>query len=96
MEFDSDTKLAEIRSAMACGDWDLAIRLAAKYRSLGRHGEAIRRAKDDLNSPALYEQLGHDREAVRDQGIAALKDRFSLSWKAVKDAEDPPTSNAED
>lgn len=70
---------------MAKADWDLAIRLAAKLRTLGEHAKAIRRAKDAINNPELYVQLGYDLDAVRKEGIAAIQDRFSRSWDAVKD-----------
>jgi hypothetical protein len=85
MAFDPNTKTAAVRDAMAKGDWDLAIRLAAKLRTLGEHAAAIRRAKDAINNPGMYGQLGYDLDAVRSEGIAAIKDRFSRSWDAVKD-----------
>jgi hypothetical protein len=84
MAFDPNTKTAAVRDAMAKADWDLAIRLAAKLRTLGEHATAIRRAKDAINNPELYVQLGYDLDAVRKEGIAAIKDRFSRSWDAVK------------
>ncbi len=93
MPFDPNTKLAKVREAMINKDWELAIRLAAKLRSLGKHGKAIRRAKDALNNPVLYTELGYDVIAVKSDGIAALKDRFSRSWEAVKDVNNPETDN---
>ncbi|MEI9925418.1 MAG: hypothetical protein WDN50_19980 [Bradyrhizobium sp.] len=85
MAFDPGTKTAAVRDAMEKGDWDLAIRLSAKLRTLGEHGAAIRRAKDAINNPNLYVQLGYDLDTVRNEGIAAIKDRFSRSWDSVKD-----------
>jgi hypothetical protein len=87
MAFDPNTKTAAVRDAMARGDWDLAIRLAARLRTLGEHATAIRRAKDAINNPSLYAQLGYDLDAVRGEAIAAIKDRFSRSWDAVKDGD---------
>ncbi len=85
MSLDPSTKLARVREAMASGDWELAIRLASKLRSLGKHQQAIDRAKDYLNNPSMYQQLGYDWEEVMAAGVAALKDKFSKSWDAVKD-----------
>lgn len=76
-----DTKLAKIRQAMRDGDWHLALRLAARYRRLGEHKEAIKRAADALNRPSFYEQLGYDLKQLEAEGIAALKARYSKSWE---------------
>jgi hypothetical protein len=78
------TKLAQIRGAMAANDWDLALRLAARFQRLGDQAVAIRRAADILLRPNFYRQLGYDPEQVRAEGIAALKERFSKSWKQAK------------
>jgi hypothetical protein len=79
-----DTKLAQIRRAMAAGDWDTALRLAARFQRLGDQAVAIRRAANILLRPNFYQQLGYDLEHVRADGIAALKERFSKSWKQAK------------
>lgn len=82
--FDPKSKLAKVREAMANEDWELAIRLAAKFPSLGEHEAAIHRAKDAASNAHLYAQLGYDLAAIRQQGIEALKERFSRSWDAVE------------
>ena len=69
LSFESNTKLAKVRDAMARDDWDSAIRLAAKFPSLGQHDEAIQRDKDAISSPELYLQLGYDLEAVRSTAL---------------------------
>jgi hypothetical protein len=79
-----DTKLAQIRSAMAADDWDTALRLAARFQRLGDQAVAIRRAADIRLRPNFYRQLGYDVDQVRADGIAALKERFSKSWKQAK------------
>jgi len=76
----NDTKLARIRQAMQEGDWDVALKLAAKFHRLGEHGEAITRAANAITNPTTYEQLGFDLAKLRADGIAALKDRYSKSW----------------
>src|SRR5438552_4102232 len=77
VKLNPQTKLAHIRTAMADGDWDRAITLAARFQSLGQQGPAIRRARDAMTNPELYKQLGRDAAAIRREGIAAIKDRFS-------------------
>jgi hypothetical protein len=84
-----DSKLAKIRDAMAGGDWDGAIRMAARFPALGEQAIDIRRANDALNNPGLYRQLGHDLEEIRQKGIFALKTRFSKSWQSVKNSDKP-------
>jgi hypothetical protein len=83
MSFTKNSKLARIRQAMAAGDWDRAIRLAARFPILGEQTLAIRRANDALNNSRLYLQLRHDVTKIRQEGIAALKTRFSKSWQSV-------------
>lgn len=83
MALDPNTKLAHVRNAMAKDDWERAIKLAAKLRSLGKYQKAIDRAADFLNHPALYEQMGYDHDKTIDEAIAALKEKFSRSWEAV-------------
>lgn len=83
-----DTKLNEIREAMRAGDWDQALKLAAKFRRLGEHEDAIRQSAAALASPRIYEAMGHDIEALRSAGVAALKARFSKSWEEVQPARD--------
>ncbi|OED00952.1 hypothetical protein A9Z06_13525 [Rhizobium sp. YK2] len=68
---------------MAQGDWERAIILAAKLRSLGKYQKPIDRAADFLNHPALYEQMGYDRGKTIEEAVAALKEKFSRSWEAV-------------
>ncbi len=83
MSLDPDTKLAQVRNAMAEDDWERAIILAAKLRSLGKYQKPIDRAADFLNHPALYEQMGYDRNKTIEEAVAALKEKFSRSWEAV-------------
>jgi len=83
MALDPDTKLAQVRNAMAEDDWERAIVLAAKLRSLGKYQKPIDRAADFLNHPALYEQMGYDRGKTIEEAVAALKEKFSRSWEAV-------------
>jgi hypothetical protein len=73
-----------VREAMGAGDWDAALRLAGRFQNLGKYAGAIKSARDAINHPAFYVQLGKDVEDLRAQGIQALKERFSKSWEASK------------
>jgi hypothetical protein len=84
MALDPTTKLAGVREAMAAGDWERAIILAAKLRSLGRYQKPIDRAQDFINNPRIYEQMGYERRQVIDEAISALKQKFSKSWESVQ------------
>jgi len=83
MAFDPKSKLAKVRQAMATGDWDVAIRIAARFPSLGKHEKAILRGRDALNNPTLYTEMKFDLKTIRNDAIAALKERYSHSWKAA-------------
>lgn len=95
MSLDPTTKLAKVREAMAVGDWEEAIRLACKLRSLGKYQKAIFRAKDFIGNPSLYQQMGFNREEVMAAAIAALKEKFSKSWEAVKKNDNPSRTKEE-
>lgn len=78
------TKLASIRTAMAAGDWEKALGIAAKFQRLGEHGSAIRTARDAMNNRHFYEQLGKNVDELIEAGIAALKVRYDRSWQSVQ------------
>ena len=80
-----DTKLAQIRQAMSDGDWETALKLASRFQRLGEHVEVITRAANALDNPAFYEEIGYDLGQIREQGIEALKSRYSKSWEGVQD-----------
>jgi hypothetical protein len=79
-----DTKLARIREAMRTGDWEVALRLAARFQRLGKQGTAIRRAAAALNNPSFYRQIGRDVDRLKAEGIIALKQRFTKSWSSAE------------
>lgn len=73
------TKLSTLLELMDAGEWEKAIRLAAKFPALGKQRDDILRAKDALNLPAFYEQLGRDPSALIEAGKSALLSRYSSS-----------------
>lgn len=70
------TKISILRERASAGDWVGAMRLAARFPSLGGEREAITRAWDSRQSPALYRQLGRDPDALWEAGILALRRRY--------------------
>lgn len=70
-------KIETLRALMASGDWPGAIRFAAKFPQLGSARDDILRAKDALNNPGFYRQLGRDPDALVSEGKAALCRSYS-------------------
>jgi hypothetical protein len=78
-----DPKLASVRAAILQGDWDSAIKLAARVTLFGKNAEAIQRGKDALLNPDMYRQLGRDPEKLRAEAISALRERIAAADHAV-------------
>jgi hypothetical protein len=72
------TKLSKLKAAAAAGDWQMALRIAAKFPQLGDHGPAIKRAHEAIHSGAFYRQIGKDPEALIQAGIQALRERYRI------------------
>ncbi len=71
-------KIDSLRRAMAAGDWAGAIALAAKFPRLGDQKTAIMRAHEAYARPDFQRQLGRDPEALKADGIAALKGKYGV------------------
>jgi len=63
---------------MQCGQWQEAIRLAAKFPRLGEHRTAILSAHMAYTNPRFVVQLRKDIETLKRAGQQALLDRFGL------------------
>lgn len=72
------TKLSQVKEAVSAGDWNLALRIAAKFPQLGEHKKAIVTAHECLVHPGFYKQLGKDEAALIEAGKAALCERYGL------------------
>lgn len=70
------TKLSKLIAMMKAGEWDAAIRFAAKFPDLGDEKANITRAKDALLNPRFYEQLGRNVPELIAEGRAALLRRY--------------------
>ncbi len=72
----SPTKLSQLKAAMRAGDWELALRIAARFPKLGEHAAAIQRAHEVYTNPRFYRQLGKDPETLKEAGRRALIARY--------------------
>lgn len=70
------TKLAQVRAAMAAGDWALALRIAARFQDLGKQRDAILSAHGAHTNPRFYKQIGQDLVTLKRRGREALIERF--------------------
>lgn len=69
------TKLSLVKEAYTNGDYQTALRIAAKFADLGTHRKAITLAAECYTNPRFYSQLV-DIEASKAQGIQALALRY--------------------
>ena len=69
-------KLAHVKAAMRAGDWQKALRIAARFPRLGTHRAAIVRAHEAYSNPRFYFQLGYDLTELKAAGRLALISRF--------------------
>ena len=69
-------KIDQLSALMRSGDWNAAIKFAAKFPRLDTHRDAILSASSALLSPDFYRSMGRDVDAIVAAGVAALKDRY--------------------
>lgn len=74
----TQTKIANLKTAVLRGDWKKALSIAAKFPQLGEHRAAIVTAHECLAHPGFYQQLGKDEAALIEEGKQALRVRYSL------------------
>lgn len=72
----AEKKIDQLRAMMGAGDWEKAIKYAAKFPRLGDERDAILSASSAILSPAFYRSLGLDVEATVRRGIEALKLKY--------------------
>jgi hypothetical protein len=70
------TKLSQLKAAMRAGDWELALRVAARFPRLGEHAAAIRRGHEAYTNSRFYQQIDKDPEALKEKGKRALIERY--------------------
>lgn len=73
-----ETGLSKMKRHLANGDYEEALKLAARWGDLGAHKEAITRGYEALMRPAFYEQLGKDPDFLFREGVRALFERYHI------------------
>jgi hypothetical protein len=71
------SKISILRGFMARSEWVEAVRLAARFPSLGDEKESITRAWAAHSNPGFYRQIGRNPEAEFAAGVDALKRRYA-------------------
>lgn len=71
-----ERKIDVLRKLMNAGEWEKAVRFAARFPRLGEHKTVITRAASALLSPSLYRGMGKDPDALLEEAVAALKERY--------------------
>ena len=69
------TALEKLRKHMGDGDWRRALKLAAGWRFLGEHRDAIQRGWAAMSNPNIYREMGQDPDCLVAAGIKALHER---------------------
>lgn len=69
-------KIDQLSDLMRAGQWDAAIKFAAKFPDLGKQRNPILSASSALLSPRLYAGMGKDPAAIVAAGVAALQARY--------------------
>jgi|TARA_R110000868_G_scaffold58480_1_gene180695 hypothetical protein len=72
------TKLSQIKQEFADGNFNKAIRIAAKFHDLGDQRNAILDANLAITNPRWMLGLGKDLDQAIAAGINALRIRYSL------------------
>jgi hypothetical protein len=70
------SKLNQLAKLMKTGNWNDALKMAAKFHDLGDHAKAITQGANALRNPDFYRQIHKDPAALIEAGIAALKERY--------------------
>lgn len=72
------TKLSQVKQAYQAGDFNKAIRIAAKFHDLGTQRNAILDAHLAITNPRWMIGLGKDVEQAISAGIDALRIRYAF------------------
>lgn len=71
-------KIDKLKNAMNNSDWEKALAIAARFPRLGNHKARIIRAHEAITNPRFYAQLGKSPAKLINDGIDALKERYSV------------------
>ncbi len=70
------SKVSRLRAAMRAENWELALRIAARFPNLGKHKAAIVRGHEAYVHPRFYIQIGEDPVKLKKAGRRALLERY--------------------
>jgi hypothetical protein len=71
-----EKKIDILSRMMKGGEWEKAIKYAAKFPRLDNHKKAILTASSAILNPGFYKQIGKDPSLIIDVAILALKERY--------------------
>jgi len=71
-----ETKLSQLKEAMRAGNWELALRIAARFPRLGHERGAILSGHEAYVNPGFYVQLRKKPAALKEAGKRALIKRY--------------------
>lgn len=71
-----EKKIDKLAIMMKEGNWEAAIKFAAKFPRLGKERNAILTASSAILSPDFYKSMGKDIDALIQNGIDALKTKY--------------------
>ena len=69
-------KIDILHGYMENGDWGKALKLAASWPRLGKEKDVIQKGWAAYSNPDFYKQMNYDSNALVNEGIAALKQRY--------------------
>lgn len=72
----ANSKTAQIKAAVAAGDYDQALKIGAKFFDDSVETKQFQRAQAAATRPEFYRQLGRDPEQERARAIEMLRQKF--------------------
>lgn len=70
------SKSDKIRAALISGETNKALSLASKFFDRSDETRLYQQAQSAANNPSFYRQIGKDPDAIVNNAIAALTQRF--------------------
>ena len=73
-----ETWIDEMKTAWVNGNKPQALKIAARFKSLGKHKDAIILAKECYIHPSFYKSIGKDIDKCLELGYSAIAEHFEL------------------
>jgi hypothetical protein len=74
-----EKKIDTLRKLADSGQWERAVRFAARFPRLGEYKKRIERAQAAWENPRFMEQLGFSIADLKADGILALCERYHFT-----------------